>query len=386
MATLKYSAKPSCQYRKEDEMKTIGLISATYSGNGFRGLTKDRTLASLPFCGRYRLIDFALSNLVNSGINTVGVITPYNSGSLIDHIGTGKPWALDRKNGGLFLMPGSVYGIQTGESRFLMRDMIENKRFLERDDADYVIVTGSSDVYNMSFEPLIKKHHESGKPVTAVYMKVPRGEKYNGYFFDLDDEGKVTSIKSKASGWANYFMECFIIDREFMLNFLGWFKALEYMDMFQLMKKNIENVDIGTYEFKGYLGKVGNTQEYLKVSQDMCIHEIRNEVFNNKERMIYTKTQDEAPAFFTPTSDVRNSIISTGCQVEGTVENSIIFRNVNIGKGAVVRNSIIMMHVNIGEGAMLDNVVADKYVQISDRVKIEGDEDEPVIIYKDMKI
>ena len=238
----------------------------------------------------------------------------------------------------------------------------------------------------MSFEPLIEKHRESGKPVTAVYMKVPRGEKYNGYFFDLDDEGKVTSIKSKASGWANYFMECFIIDRQFMLNFLDWFKALEYMDMFQLMKKNIGNIDMDTYEFKGYLGKVGNTQEYLKVSQDMCIHEIRNEVFNNKERMIYTKTQDEAPAFFTPTSDVRNSIISTGCQVEGTVENSIIFRNVNIGKGAVVRNSIIMMHVDIGAGAMLDNVVADKYVQISDRVKIQGDEDEPVIIYKDMKI
>ena len=367
-------------------MKTIGLISATYSGSGFGGLTKDRTLASLPFCGRYRLIDFALSNMVNSGIQTVGVITPYNSGSLIDHIGTGSPWSLDRKSGGLFLMPGSVYGVQTGESRFLMRDMIENKRFLERDDADYVIVTGSSDVYNMSFEPLIEKHKESGKPVTAVYMKVPRGDKYNGYFFDIDENGKVTDIKSKASGWSNYFMECFIIDREFMLNFLDWFKALEYMDIFQLMKKNLDTVDMDTFEFKGYLGKVGNTQDYLKVSQDMCIHEIRNEVFNNKERMIYTKTQDEAPAFFTPTSDVRNSIISTGCHIEGTVENSIIFRTVNIGKGAVVRNSIIMMHVDIGDGAMLDNVIADKYVTISDKVKIQGDEDEPVIIHKDMHI
>ena len=134
------------------------------------------------------------------------------------------------------------------------------------------------------------------------------------------------------------------------------------------------------------IGKIINTQDYLKVNQDMCIHEIRNEVFNNKERMIYTKTQDEAPAFFTPTCDVRNSIISTGCRIEGTVENSIIFRTVNIGKGAVVKNSIIMMHVDIGEGAMLDNVIADKYVQISDHVKIEGDEDEPVIIPKSMQV
>ena len=379
-------AKPSCRYRKEDTMKTIGLISATYGGNGFGGLTKDRTLSSLPFCGRYRLIDFSLSNMVNSGIRTVGVITPYNSGSLIDHIGTGKPWALDRKNGGLFLMPGSVYGVESGESRFLMRDMIRNKRFLERDDADYVIVTSSSDVYNMSFEPLIKAHAESGRPVTAVYMKVPRGEKFKGYFFDMDMSGKVTAISSKASGWANYFMECFIINREFMMQFLEWFQALEYMDMFQIMKKNLDTVNMGTFEFRGYLGKVSNTQDYLKVSQEMCVHEIRNEVFNNRERMIYTKTQDEAPAFFTPTSDVRNSIISTGCLVEGTVENSIIFRNVNIGRGAVVRNSIIMMHVDIGEGAMLDNVIADKYVHVNDRVKIQGDENEPVIIHKDMNV
>lgn len=367
-------------------MKTIGLITATYSGNGFGGLTKDRTLASLPFCGRYRLIDFALSNMVNSGITTVGVITPYNSGSLIDHIGTGSPWSLDRKSGGLFLMPGSVYGVQTGESRFLMRDMLDNRRFLERDDADYVIVSGSSDVYNMSYEPLIKRHQESGKPVTAVYMKVPRGEKMNGFFFDTDITGKVTAINSKASGWANYFMECFIIDRKFLLSLLDWFGALEHLDIFQIIKKNLKDIDMDTYEFKGYLGKISNTQDYLKVSQDMCIHEIRNEVFNNKERMIYTKTQDEAPAFFAPGSDVRNSIISTGCLIEGTVENSIIFRTVNIGKGAVVRNSIIMMHVDIGEGAMLDNVIADKYVQVSDRVKIQGDEDEPIIIQKDMKI
>ena len=367
-------------------MKTIGLITATYSGNGFGGLTENRTLASLPFCGRYRLIDFALSNMVNSGITTVGVITPYNSGSLIDHIGTGNPWSLDRKSGGLFLMPGSVYGMHTGESRFLMRDLLDNKRFLTRDDADYVIVTGASDVFNMSYEPLIKKHKESGKPVTAVYMKVPRGEKYNGYFFDTDITGKVTAINTSASGWANYFMECFIIDRTYMLDLLKWFEALEHLDFFQLLKKNLDKVDMGTYEFRGYLGKITDTQDYLRVSQDMCVHEIRNEVFNNPERMIYTKTQDEAPAFFTPDSDVRNSIISTGCRIEGKVENSIIFRTVNVGKGAVVRNSIIMMHVDIGEGAMLDNVIADKYAKINDRVKIQGDEDEPVIIHKDMEV
>jgi glucose-1-phosphate adenylyltransferase len=367
-------------------MKTIGLISANYSDEDFGDLTKERTLASLPFCGRYRLIDFPLSNMVNSGITTVGVVTPYNSGSLIDHIGTGSPWSLDRKSGGLFMMPGSVYGVETGNSRFLLRDVINNKRFLERDDADYVIVAASSDVYNMDLTPLIKAHSESGMKITAVYKTIPNGEDYEGYFFETDLGGKVTEIKKKSEGWSKYFMDLFIVDREYMLNFLKWYEALEYMDMFQVLADNLDTTDMDAFEFKGYLGKITGLKEYLKINQDMCIHEIRNEVFNNSERMIYTKTQDEAPAFFMPGSDVRDSIISTGCRIEGKVENSIIFRSVKIGKDAVVRNSIVMMHCNVGDDAVLDHVIADKYAELSDGVKVNGGGDKPIVIRKSMKL
>jgi glucose-1-phosphate adenylyltransferase len=367
-------------------MKTIGLISANYQGEGFGELTEERTLASVPFGGRYRLIDFALSNMTNSGITTIGIIAPYTSGSLIDHIGIGNPWSLGRKNGGLFLMPGSVYGVQAKGRRFLIRDVLKNIKFFQRDDADYVIISSSTDVYNMDYTPLIKYHSESDKPMTIVYKKIPRSEDYQGFFIDLDENGKVTNFKTENTGWGNYFIDCCIVNREFMLEFLKWFGALEYMDFFDVVRDNLSTLDIGSFEFRGYFGRVRSTSDLLKVNHDMSDYVIRNEVFCNPERTIYTKTQDEAPVFYLPGSDVRNSTISAGCTIEGTVENSTIFRSVNVGKDAVIRNSVIMMHCDIGEGAVLDNVICDKYVKVNDGVKIFGSEDKPIIIGKEAVI
>ena len=367
-------------------MKTVGLISANYNSTSFGALLENRSLASLPYGGRYRLIDFALSNMANSGITTVGVIAPYNSGSLIDHIGVGRPWSLDRKNGGLFIMPGSAYGLQLSGSRFLLRDIIKCRIFFEREDADYVIMAGSTDVWNIDFAPLIEQHSKSDQAITMVYKKVPRGEDYYGYFLDIDQGGKVTSINDEGYAWANYFTDCFIIDREYMLKFIDWFSSLEYMDMVQIIRENMDSMVIDTYEFKGYLGKIKNPSDFLRVNQDMTDYDIRNEVFCNPYRPIFTKAQDEAPVFHYPDADVRNSVISAGCRIEGKVENSIIFRSVNVEKGAVVRNSVIMMHSNVGKDAVIDNVIADKYVTISDGVKIYGGGGEPVVIGKNKTI
>ena len=367
-------------------MKTIGLISANYSSSEFGELLENRSLASLPYGGRYRLIDFALSNMSNSGITTVGVIAPYDSGSLIDHIGIGSPWSLGRKSGGLFVMPGSAYGLQSMGSRFLLRDLIKSKRFFERDDADYVILASSTDVWNIDFGPVISQHEESGSPITMIYKKVPKGEDYYGFFLDIDEEGKVKSINTEGYAWSNYFADCFIVDREYMLDFMSWYETLEYMDMVQIIRDNMDTMDIDTYEFKGYLGKIKNPVDFIKVNQDMTDYDIRNEVFCNSERPIFTKAQDEAPVFHDKDADVRNSLISAGCRIEGKVENSIIIRSVNVGKGAVIKNSVIMMHGEVGAGAVLNNVIADKYVSITDGVKIYGTKDAPVVLGKDKKI
>jgi glucose-1-phosphate adenylyltransferase len=367
-------------------MKAIGLISANYSGSGFGDLTDNRTLASLPYGGRYRLIDFALSNMVNSGITTVGVICAYNSGSLIDHIGSGGPWSLSRKSGGMFLMPGSVYGVRAENGRFLLRDFITNKKFFERDDADYVIISGSSDVYNMDYKPLIEFHSQSGRPMTMVYKKLPKGEEVKGLFLHADEKGKVTQITNTSTGWSNYFIDTFIVDRKYILEFMDWFKAIDYMDMLHIIMDNIEKANIGMFEFKGYFGRINNSTEFLRVNQDFLDYDMRNEVFCDPERTIFTKAQDEAPTGFLETAEVRNSAIAAGCRIEGRVENSIIFRSCEIGKGAVVKNSIIMMHGIIGEGALLDNVICDKYVTINPGVKIYGGGGAPITIGKENNV
>ena len=153
------------------EMKTIGMISANYGSSSFGNLLDNRTLASLPYGGRYRLIDFALSNMANSGITTVGIISPYDSASLIDHIGIGSAWSLGRKSKRPLCNAGLCIWRPGMGSRFLLRDMIRSRRFFERDDADYVIMSGSSDVWNIDFEPLIEKHDKSGRPITMVYKE-----------------------------------------------------------------------------------------------------------------------------------------------------------------------------------------------------------------------
>ena len=367
-------------------MKTIGLISANYSSTEFGELLNNRSLASLPYGGRYRLIDFALSNMSNSGITTVGVIAPYDSGSLVDHVGIGSPWSLGRKSGGLFIMPGSAYGLQSVGSRFLLRDIIKCRRFFERDDADYVIMAGSTDVWNIDFGPLISQHEKSGSPITMVYKKVPRGEDYHGFFLEIGEDGKVQSINIEGYAWADYFADCFIVDREYMLDFMKWYETLEYMDMLRIIRDNMDTMDIDSFEFKGYLGKIKNPVDFIRVNQDMTDYDIRNEVFCNPERPIYTKAQDEAPVFHHADADVRNSVISAGCRIEGRVENSIVFRSVNIGKGAVVKNSVIMMHGDVGDGAVLNNVIADKYVSITGGVKIYGTKEAPVVLGKDKTI
>ena len=367
-------------------MKTIGLISANYGSNSFGELLDNRTLASLPYGGRYRLIDFALSNMSNAGITTVGVIAPFNSGSLIDHIGVGNPWSLARKSGGLFVMPGSVYGMQKSGSRFLVRDLLKCKDFFIKDDADYVIMSGSSDVCNMDYEPFIKAHAKSGKDMTMMFKKVPRAEEFHGYTLDINENGDVTALHNEFSGWCNYFADVFIINRTYLLEFLNWYSALEYMDMIDIIRDNMSTMNIGSFEFKGYLGKIKNAWEFLKVNQAMTDYDIRNEVFCNPERLIHTKAQDEPPVFHYPEANVSNSVISAGCHIEGRVENSVIFRSCHIAKGAVVRNSVILMHGMINEGVVLDNVICDKYVNISAGVKLYGGEKEPVIIGKNATI
>jgi len=365
--------------------KTIGLISANYSNDTFGELTTRRTLASLPFAGRYRIVDFPLSNMANAGIDTVGLITPHNARSLLDHVGVGRPWGMDKKRGGLFVLPGAVYGMRTKTGKFLMRDLVKNGRFFYKDDADYVILSGSSKIYNMDFKDLIEAHEKNGTPVTFAYTQLKEAAGYEGLFLTLKRNGKIKSATQKpTTGKANYFLDCMIVNRAFLINCTKWYEALDFMSLTEVIVDNLADIEVGTFLFRGYVGVVDNISDYMQVHRDVLQPSIAHELFG-AERKIFTRVQDSAPTLYKKGASVKSSLVATGCIIEGEVENSILFRDVTIKPGAVVKNSIVMQHTVIEAGAVIENVVCDKYSSLGSGMQLVGQPDQPLIVSKDQK-
>ena len=328
----------------------IGLISANYDTPGLGELSAERTVASMPFAGRYRLLDFPLSAMINAGITTVGLITPYKYRSIIDHVGAGKEWSLDRKHSGLFVLPGSVYGISAPDSRLLIKDLRSNAIFFQRSPAPYVLVSSSNLVANMDFREITEAHRSEENDITLVFGR----------------EG---------------FLECFMINRDLILKVLEWYKTVEYMDMLKVLEPNFAEMKVGRFEFTGYAHTIYSVQDYFSRSMDLLKSEVREQLFRS-DRPIMTKIQDSAPSRYLSGSKVSNALIPAGCIIGGTVENSVIFRGNFIEPGAVVRNSIIMQGCSIGEGAVLENVIVDKGNAIAPGVSLRGTPEDPFVVGK----
>lgn len=360
--------------------RTIGLISTNYSVAGLGELTEKRPPACLPFGGRYRLMDFALSNMVNSRIFTVGLITPYYYRSILDHVGAGKEWGLDKKEGGLFILPGTVFGFKDEGSRFLFRDLVHNGSYFERGDGDYILVSSGSLIYNMDYQPMIARHELEGRPMTFLYKKTLPGEKRRGIYLTLDENGGVTDIGPGEEG-ENLFLDCFIIDKTFLLQLMRDFKALGYMDLLRIVQENRDLIRANAWEFKGYVGFTDGIGDYMRSSLDLLQPAVRRELFPS-DRQICTKIHDTPPADYVPGASVHNSVVTAGSVIEGTVENSIIFRNVHVEKGAVVRNSVLMEKCVVQAGGWLEYVVSDKNVTVSPSTCITGSPEHPCILPK----
>lgn len=349
--------------------RVVGIITANYDTPELNALTGDRTVASLPYAGRYRLIDFALSNMVNSGIGTVGLITPYKYRSIIDHIGAGSEWALDRKNGGLFVLPGSVFGITSPGSRFLLRDIRRNLVFLTRSPAPYVLITSSNTVFNMDYNPLIEQHVASGADITMVTVDAVRDDK-DVYSVKVEG-GRVVGTSRGIKVGDKAFIDCFILSHSLLLKILEWYSAIDYLDFFEVLEGEYEKMDVRTYEYDGYARSIFTVDRYFERSMDLLNHEVFNQIFNAK-RPIITKITDMPPTNYADTAHVRNSIIPAGCVIKGEVEDSILFRGVTVGKGAIVRNSIIMQACEIQDGAIIENAIIDRSNVITAGTVIKG--------------
>ncbi len=349
--------------------RVMGIITANYTSDDLGALTENRTIASLPFGGRYRLIDFPLSNMVNAGIQTVGLVMPYKYRSIIDHVGAGKEWGLDRKNGGLFILPGSVFGVNTVHHRFLIRDLRRNEAFLKRSPRPFVLLTAASLVNNMDYEKLLERHLESGADIT---MAVKTADRDNDDLKHLElKDGRVTGIRPGVHPGDNAFLDCFIVNHKTLLEILDWYEAVSYMDLFDAISRDLDKFHIATYEFTGYTCQIHSKDSFFRASQELLNADVRRELFD-PDRPITTKIMDAVPTTYGPKAKVENALIPAGCEIRGKVKNSVLFRGVVIEEGAKVENSIIMQNCTIRKDARIENAIVDRYNEIGEGTVVKG--------------
>lgn len=360
----------------------MAILMLNENQQDIRSLTKNRPLASIPIYGRYRIIDFILSNIVNCGIRNVGIFSPNNSRSLIDHLGTGRSWDLSRNIDGLFIFSSySKYHYQQNQN--LLKNFIE---YLSISKQKNVILSQSHIICNIDIDKVIKNHEESKSDITIVYKNIndANNHMHGCNIININGENKISSVQKNIglNSEANICMDIILMKKELLLNFLYELaKSDIYENLYECIYVNINKYTVNPYEFHGYAKSVNSINQYYNANMDILNPEVLQELFYNNGS-IYTKPKNEPSTKYVKNSSVSNSLIANGCIIEGTIENSIISRQVHIAKGAVIKNSIIFQNCRIEEGASLNNVILDKDVLIRKNVKIQGTSEFPLVVEK----
>lgn len=366
----------------------LGLIFASMHDSYVSELTKQRTMGSIPFGGRYRLIDFPLSNMVNSSVAEVGVITKSNYGSLLDHLGSGRDWDLSRKKGGLHLLP--PYS-QTGGIYKGRLDALNNVwSFVEHSSAKYVIMSNCDIVTTIDFNPILKQHMANEADITLIYSKGIYDCEKNSCAtileFSDDNRLKDVLVNPQISGECNIWLESFIISKNFLKKIV--FEAAsrnQYSFTREILQGKKDEYNIMGFEHKDFFTRIDSVQNYYQANMLLLDSKKRNALFK-PNLPVYTKIGDNGPVKYGLESNVKNSLIADGCIIEGTVENSILFRGVKVGKGSVVKNCVLLQSTKIGNMCNISSVITDKNVEISSEKVLTGSETYPLYIGKDGKI
>ena len=362
-----------------------GIVLAYRSDPALRELTQHRNTCSVPFGGRYRIIDFTLSNLVNAGVSDVGLIVNESYQSLLDHVGSGKDWDLSRKNGGLRILPPFSYA-QTpagGANRGRMDALVDVRSYLVKIRQDYVVLTWGDVVANLPIDKAFEQHLQTGADITAVCTRTPTGEPSACTYFTIGANGTVTDVAvhpNEPMGCET--LECYILSKELLLNLVDYAAAHRIHSFSEgILLAMSGQLKIMPYLFDGYVARIHSVASYFARSMDLLDPKVQAELFD-VERPIRTKIHSLPATYYSADSSSHGSLIADGCIIDGTVENSILFRGVKVEQGARVSNCILMQGTTVKAGATLTCAITDKNVTVNPGRMLMGHENYPLSIEK----
>lgn len=366
--------------------KLHGIIFAYRSDPRLRELTQRRNTCSIPYGGRYRIVDFMLSNMVNAGISDVGLIVHANYQSLLDHVGSGKDWDLSRKHGGLRILPPFGYSERRreGDYRGRMDALAGVYSYLKNIRQDYVVLSGGDMAINLDLDDVLEQHLRTGADITAVCTPSLRGDSEDTTYFSVDQSGEITDVSvNPVSPSGEESLEIYILSRELLLSLVEYCIAHSIPNFSHGVLLGMgSRLKLMAYRFEGYSARLQSVAGYYTCSMELLDPAVRADLFNSA-RPIKTKDRSDPSTYYGPESVSVNSLVSDGCIIEGHVENSILGRGVHIEKGARVQNCILMQGARIRAEALLKFAITDKNVRVNAGRMLMGHETYPLAIAKD---
>lgn len=374
-------------------ISAAGIIFSSLNSNSLTRLTGDRTVAAIPFACRYRLVDFCLSNLVNSNISNINIVANYNYRSLTEHIGSGKDWDLARRSGGINIVSPlkTAYASKITLFSTHMEALLSMKEYIEEMKEDYVVLMDCDNVLNINIADVINEHIRTGAKITMVTYNVSKEYTSKTPRLMLSSvAGKVSDItfsNSYKTSHPELSLNIYVMHTNHLRKLIEEAEGYNLHSFSGLLLKNYRTENYRTYNYKGYVASVSSFLDYYKCSMELAKNEnARASLLYKKESPIFTKVHNSSPVVYKSGAKVENSIIADDCVIEGTVINSVLFRGVHVERGAVVKNCVLFRGAYVGKGATLNCIVADKDIHVSEGVTLSGNDNMPFYVQKGRKI
>ena len=343
-------------------MRAIGIVLAGGNSKRMRDLSNKRAISAMPVAGSYRSIDFVLSSMSNSHIQNVAVFTQYNSRSLNEHLSSSKWWDFGRKQGGLYVFTPTITAENSDWYRGTADALYQNLAFLKNSHEPYVVIASGDGMYKLDYNKVLEYHIEKKADITVVCTDLPKGEDMTRFGnVNINEDGRIIEFEEKPVTAASTTVSCgiYVIRRRQLIELIERCAAEDRVDFVRDILVRYKNLKrIFAYRMTTYWSNIASVDSYYRTNMDFLKPEVRNYFFKQYPD-VYSKVDDLPPAKYNPGALVKNSLISSGSIINGTVENSVLFKKAYVGNNCVIKNSIILNDVYIGDNTVIENCIVE---------------------------